>query len=197
MAEIIASMSVSLDGFVAGPEHDVSQVFAWYGSGDVEVPTPSWTYKLGPKNAEYLRDVLATCGAILAGRAVFDMTDGWDGQGPMGLPVVVYSRDVPAGWEDSDFVFCDTIGKAAATAKEIAGEGRFVGTSGTRTVRNLINAGLLDGVEMNVVPVLLGSGHRFFDGLEGTPIALEGPTRIIEGEGVTHMRYRVRGPVSA
>lgn len=198
MTEIIASMSVSLDGFVAGPNHDITHVFAWHQTGEVEIPAPAAprSFMLGPKNAAYLRSIIDGCGAILSGRALFDMTNGWGGTHPMGVPLVVYSRDVPEGWEDSDVVFRDTIEGAAAAAKEIAGAGKYVGASGTRTVANLLNAGLLDRIDMNVVPVLLGSGNRYFDGLTTAPIALD-EREIIEGEGVTHVRYRVRGPISA
>lgn len=87
-------------------------------------------------------------------------------------------------------VFRDTIEEAAAVARELAGD-KYVGTSGTRTVANLLNAGLLDGIEVNLVPYLLGEGHRFFDGLKGMPIALDGP-EVIEGEVATHLRYTIR-----
>ncbi|GIG67955.1 dihydrofolate reductase family protein [Phytomonospora endophytica] len=195
MSRIIASMSMSLDGFIAGPEHRIDEVFSWHHSGDEVIPVTigdqPYEFKVGPVNAEYIRRTWGECGAILCGRALFDMTGGWGGRHPVDRPIVCYSRGVPEGWEDRDeVVFADTIEEAAAVAKKLAGDG-FVGTSGTRTVANLLNAGLLDGIEVNLVPYLLGKGHRFFDGLSTTPIALDGP-EVIEGEGVTHLRYTVR-----
>lgn len=195
MSSIIASMSMSLDGFIAGPEHRVDEVFSWHHNGDTTVPVTIgdrlYEFHVGPVNAEHLRRTWGECGAILCGRGLFDLTGGWDGHHPVDQPIVCYSRGIPEGWEDrDDAVFCDTIEEAAAVAKKLAGD-KYVGVAGTRTVANLLNAGLLDGIEVNLVPFLLGEGHRFFDGLRTTPIALDGPV-VVEGEGVTHLRYTLR-----
>ncbi|MEV0647707.1 deaminase [Phytomonospora sp. NPDC050363] len=186
-------MSMSLDGFIAGPEHRVDEVFSWYQNGDIELETnmAEFRFHVGEANARYLREAWGRIGAILAGRALFDITGGWGGTHPAGQPTVVYSREIPDGWENTEMMrFAPTLAEAAALAREIAGD-KMVGTSGTRTVAGLLNEGLLDGIEVNLVPYLLGEGHRFFDGLKNTPIALTQPT-VVEGEGVTHLRYDLR-----
>lgn len=195
MATVVASMSMSLDGFIAGPEHQVDQVFSWHQSGDVAIPvkigTQDYTFNVGPVDARYLREQWAEVGAILCGRGLFDLTQGWGGRHPVDQPIVCYSRGIPEGWEDRDEVtFVDTLEGAVEAARKIAGDG-MVGVSGTRITAALLNAGLLDEIEIQVVPCLIGEGHRFFDGLTKTPIALDIP-KVVEGEGVTHLRYVVR-----
>jgi len=195
MATIVASMSMSLDGFIAGPEHQIDQVFSWHQSGDVAIPvtigSKDYTFNVGPVDAKYLTESWAEVGAILCGRGLFDLTQGWGGAHPVGQPIVCYSRGIPEGWEDrTEVTFADTIEGAAEAARKIAGD-RLVGVSGTRIVAELLNNGLLDAIDISVVPVLIGKGLRFFDGLKTTPLALDGPT-VIEGEGATHLRYTVR-----
>jgi dihydrofolate reductase len=196
LATVIAEMTMSLDGFVADPSDGVEQLFGWYGSGDVAVPTPGSeiTFQTSEASAGHLRELLDGIGAIISGRRMFDVADGWGGSHPLGAPVFVVTHNVPPGWprDDAPFTFVtDGIESAVAQAKTTAGDG-LVGVGGADIAQQCLNAGLLDEVRVNLVPVLLGEGIRFFDNLAGAPIELGGP-KVLEGTGVTHLYYRVRG----
>ena len=196
MATVIAEMSMSVDGFVADPFDEVGPLFDWYGNGDVEVPTAQperWTFRTSEASARYLRESLQRTGAIVAGRRLFDVAGGWGGTHPWGVPVFVVTHSLPEGWprEDVPFTFVtDGLERAVARAKATAGEG-WVGVAGPNVAQQCLDARLLDEVRINLVPVLLGEGIRFFGNLSNAPLALEGPN-VIEGIGVTHLRYRVR-----
>jgi dihydrofolate reductase len=108
--------------------------------------------------------------------------------------VVVVSHSVPAGWprQDAPFSFVtDGIEAAVEQAKVLAGD-KAVGVNGGTIASQCLNAGLLDEIWVDLVPVLLGGGTPFFDQLKNAPAELEGPTSVVEGTDVTHLRYRVR-----
>lgn len=194
MASVIASFSMSLDGFVADPSDAVGPLFDWYGNGDVEVRWPGndmVSHTTAP-SAGYLHEVIEGCGALVAGRRLFDYTDGWAGSHPLGVPVFVVSHSVPDGWpqDDAPFTFVtDGVESAVAQAKEVAGE-RIVGVGGPNVAQQCLDAGLLDEVHIQLVPVLFGEGIRFFGDRREPPLMLDDPT-VIEGRRVTHLRYRV------
>jgi dihydrofolate reductase len=199
MSKVYTGASMSLDGYIAGPgESGFEHLFQWYGNGDVEVPTthPDMTFRLTPASAEHFRSYLDSTGALVVGRRLFDSTGAWGGNHPMGLPVVVVTHSVPEGWprEDAPFTFVtDGIESAIETAKGLAGE-KVVGVNGGMIASQCLNAGLLDEVWVELVPVLLGAGTPFFDQLTSAPVELEGPVTVVEGNRVTHLRYRVRYP---
>jgi dihydrofolate reductase len=195
MATVGTELSMSLDGFVADLYDGVEHLFEWYGNGDVTVPTadPRWTFRVSEPSAGHLRDGMARVGALISGRRLFDHTNGWGGNHPYGVPVFVVSHTVPDGWPraDAPFTFVtDGIESAVAQAKAVAGD-KLVGVAGPNIVQQCLNAGLLDEIVVNLVPVLLGDGIRFFEGIRDAPVMLEGP-RVIEGTGVTHLYYRVK-----
>lgn len=197
MATVIAEMSMSLDGFVADPSDAVGPLFHWYANGDVAVPTAypeRWTWHTSEASAGHLRDLLDTAGAVVSGRRLFDITDGWNGKHPFAVPIFVVTHSVPDGWprEDAPVTFVtDGVESAVEQAKASAGD-RVVGVGGADIAQQCLNAGLLDELRVNLVPVLLGEGIRYFDNLSDTPVQLDGP-RVVEGTGVTHLYYRVRG----
>ncbi len=195
MARVIADMAMSLDGFVADPSDGVEHLFGWFGNGDVAVPTadPRWTFHTSEASARHLREAFANVGALVCGRRVFDLAGGWGGNHPTGAPVFVVTHTVPDGWprEDAPLTFVtDGVESALAQAKTVAGD-KVVAVATPDIAQQCLNEGLLDGIQVNLVPVLLGEGIRFFDNLAGAPIELEDP-RVIEGTGVTHLYYRVR-----
>jgi dihydrofolate reductase len=198
MATVVAEMSMSLDGFVADPSDQVGPLFDWYGNGEVEVPSANperWAFRTSEASARYLRDSLERVGALVAGRRLFDI-GGWGDHGhPFGVPVFVVTHSVPEGWPREDapvpFTFVtDGVERAVEQAKATVGDG-VVGVAGPNVAQQCLNAGLLDEVRVDLVPVLLGQGIRYFDNLSDAPVALEGP-RVIQGTGVTHLIYRVR-----
>ncbi len=196
MSKVIAIMSMSLDGYVADPDDGVAEVFGWYfTSGDVEVHTRGsdpMTFKVSGPSAEHLRGLTSGLGAVLAGRRTFDKAEGWGGNHAWG-PAFVLTHNVPAGWPrpgSTVHFVTDGVESAVGQAKTAAA-GKNVGVHGADTIQQLLNAGLLDEISVDIAAVLLGSGVRLFDRLAGTPFALGDPT-VIAGVGVTHLRYPVR-----
>ncbi|HET7137454.1 MAG TPA: dihydrofolate reductase family protein [Gaiellaceae bacterium] len=194
MSKVIALMSMSLDGFVADPNDGVDEVFDWYFSGDVEVPTanPDFTFRVSRPSADHLNGLQAEIGAMLTGRRTFDRADGWHGRHPWGIPAFVVTHDVPDGWprpgSTVQFV-TDGIEAAVARAKSAAAP-KSVGVHGARTIQQCLDAGLLDAIHIDLAAVLLGAGVRLFDNLANTPAILGDPT-VVTGVGVTHLRYPV------
>ena len=196
MSKLVAIMSMSLDGYVADLDDGVREVFDWYlDSGDVEFHTGGsdpMTFKVSAPSAEHLKHLWAELGAVLTGRATFDVAQGWGGNHAWG-PAFVLTHHIPAGWPrpDSTVHFVtDGIESAVNQAKAAAG-GKNVAVHGADTIQQLLNAGLLDEIHVDVAAVLLGSGVRLFEGLTGTPANLGNP-KVTAGVGVTHLRYPVR-----
>jgi dihydrofolate reductase len=199
MTKVFTGASMSLDGYISGPaETGFEHLFKWYGNGDVEVPTaqPELTMRMSPVSAEHFRAIIDMTGALVVGRKLFDSTNAWGGRHPMDRPVVVVTHSVPEGWprEDAPFTFVtDGIERAIEQAKALAGD-KVVGVNGGTIASQCLDAGLLDEIWVDLVPVLLGGGTPFFEQLKGAPFELEGPTSVVEGTDVTHLRYRVRYP---
>ena len=131
-------------------------------------------------------------GAVLTGRRTFDVAHGWDGNHTWG-PAFVLTHHVPAGWprpNSTVHFVTDGVETAVAQAKAAAG-GKPVGVHCADAIQQLLDAGLLDEIHVDITAVLLGSGVRLFDHLAETPAALGNPT-VIPGAGVTHLRYPVR-----
>jgi dihydrofolate reductase len=199
MTKVVAIMSMSLDGYVADANDGVAEVFDWYFSGDVEVPTASgssgMTFQVSPPSADHLRGLVAETGAMLTGRRTFEVAGGWGGRHPWDIPAFVVTHDVPEGWPrpDSTVEFVtDGLESAVARAKAAAGP-KSVGVHGAQTIQQCLNAGLLDELHVDLAAVLLGAGVPLFDGLANTPAVLGNPT-VVAGEGVTHLRYPVHRP---
>ena len=196
MAKVVALMSMSLDGYVADANDGVDEVFDWYFSGDIEIPisspTMEMTFRVSEPSAEHLKGLIAELGAMLTGRRTFEAADGWGGQHAWG-PAFVVTHDVPEGWprpgSTVEFV-TDGIESAVARAKAAAGS-KSVGVHGADTIQQCLNAGLLDEIQVDLAAVLLGDGVRLFDHLADTPVVLGDP-KVVDGVGVTHLRYPVR-----
>jgi dihydrofolate reductase len=196
MTKVVALMSMSLDGYVADENDGVAEVFDWYFSGDVEVPTASatsdMTFQVSPRSAEHLTGLVAEIGAMLTGRRTFEVADGWGGQHPWDVPAFIVTHQVPEGWprpgSTIEFV-TDGIESAVAQARSAAGP-KSVGVHGAQTIQQCLDAGLLDEIHIDLAAVLLGEGVRLFDHLANTPVVLGDPT-VVAGVGVTHLRYPV------
>ena len=197
MTTVFTGASMSLDGYISSPaDSDFAHLFKWYSGGDVEVPTaqPELTMHMTPENAEHFRGLIDMTGALVVGRRLFDETSGWNGNHPIGVPVVVLTHSVPDGWprEDAPFTFVsDGIERAIEEAGRLAGD-KVVGVNGGMIARQCLDAGLLDEIWVDLVPVLLGRGTPFFEQLAGAPVELEGPISVVDAADVTHLRYRVR-----
>ncbi len=132
---------------------------------------------------------------IYAGRSLFDHTKGWGGKHSMGVPVVVLTHSVREGWEQEGewftFVTEGGIEAAVEAASRIAGD-KVVGVNGGEMASQAVNAGLLDELWIELVPMLLGDGVPFFSQLRDAPVLLDGPISVVQGEHVTHLRYSFR-----
>ena len=196
MSKVVAIMSMSLDGYVADRNDGVGEVFDWYSSsGDVEFNTGGsdpMTFKVSAPSAEHLRALTSELGAVLTGRRTFEVAGGWGGNHAWG-PAFVITHNIPAGWPrpNSTVHFVTDGIESAVNQAKAAAAGKSVGVHGTDTIQQLLNAGLLDEISVDIAAVLLGSGVRLFDHLAGTPTVLGNPT-VIPGVGVTHLRYPVR-----
>jgi dihydrofolate reductase len=207
LGKVTMGLSMSLDGFIAGPndgpEHPLGEggerLFAWYGSGDTEYTAQNSTtpVKVYRASAEMLQEWFGAIGAIVSGRRTFDITDGWGGRHTLDVPVFVVTHAVPQEWvkrnKGAPFTFVtDGVESAVRQAQAVAGD-KDVAVGAASLVQQCLRAGLLDEVHVTVVPVLLGGGVRLFDQLGGEPIELE-RTRLIEDPDVTHLTFRVVKP---
>lgn len=198
MSKLIYSMSVSLDGFIAGPNESLEnglgdgghRLHEWLmtdGELDVEGVRRS-----GTVNGRILDEVMAT-GAVVAGRGTFEPAGGWGGDHHDGVPIFIVARDEPridiSQWPLVSYVSDVT---TAMTRARLAAGDKNVLVHGAGVTRLALAAGVLDELELHVVPVIFGQGRRLFEGLPSEQIELE-RIRILEGEnGVTHVRHRVR-----
>jgi dihydrofolate reductase len=199
MSNTVLYMSMSLDGFIAGPNerpdnplgdggHRLHEWFPTDADGDREAILGRPT----GVNGQVVDEFMAT-GAVVAGRGTFEPAGGWGGDHHDGVPIFIYSRREPGidigRWPLVTYV--TDVGTAIARAKEAAGD-KNVLVHGAAVAQLALAAGVLDELEIHLVPVLLGQGRRLFDNLDPEHIELE-RTRILEGEdGVTHMHYRVQ-----
>jgi dihydrofolate reductase len=191
-------MSMSLDGFIAGPNAGPGnglgdggdRLHEWFlTAGDADHKAISG--RLTGVNGQIVDEFMAT-GAIVAGRGTVEPAGYWGGDHHDGVPIFVLSRREPHSeigqWPLVTFV--NDVRAAMSEAKRAAGD-KNVLVHGAGTAQLALAAGLLDELEIHLVPVLLGQGRRLFDNLDPEHIELV-RTRILEGEaGVTHMRYRV------
>jgi dihydrofolate reductase len=196
MSKVIAIMSMSLDGYVADRNGSVAQVMSWYmTSGNIEIQTGGsdpMTLKVSEASAKHFRDLTSELGSVLTGRRTFEVAHGWGGNHAWG-PAFVLTHHIPAGWPrpNSTVHFVTDGIESAVNQAKVAAAGKSVGVHGADTIQQLLNAGLLDEINVDIAAVLLGSGVRLFDHLTGTPAVLGNPT-VIAGVGVTHLRYPVR-----
>jgi len=202
MGRVAVGLSMSLDGFIAGPNDGPERplgeggerLFEWYSSGETEyrLPGTEMVFSVSPQSAELLREAHRAMGAFVTGRRTFDITNGWGGSPPLGVPSFVVTHTVPQEWvyEGSPFTFvADGVKSAICQAKQAAGD-KNVSVSSASIAQQCLKAGLLDEIQIDLAAVLLGGGVRLFDNLGITPIELE-CTGVIEGQGVTHLRFRI------
>jgi dihydrofolate reductase len=195
MGKVIVTAAVSLDGFVADDSGAVGPLFDYYESGDVEMALgdSERLFHVTPATAEYLqRFATANVACVVIGRNLFDLTNGWNGRPASGDAVFVVTHEAPTDWPfpDAPYTFVeDGVVAAIAQAKAFADD-RDVAVTAGNVGGQAIEAGLVDEVHMNLVPVLLGSGVRFFGDYAGETALFEDP-EVIEGKRVTHLIYRV------
>lgn len=192
MGKVVMYSSVSVDGFIADEKDQPGPLFDWLTGGDVPLDAGG-VLKVSQTSYDHVRPYWDGIGATIAGRHVFDLTDGWDGVPPAGVDhvVVVTHRPPPEGWDsEAPFHFVDGVEAAVAKAQELAGD-RVVEVAAGDVGGQVLAAGLVDEVRMDVVPVVFGTGKRFFGPVAGQRL-LEDPEVVIRGNRVLHVCYRVR-----
>jgi dihydrofolate reductase len=197
MGKVVVQATMSLDGFIADPSGRVGPLFDWYGNGEVEFTgaDKDRVFRISAASAEYLRSAWSNVGPGVIGRRLFDITDGWGGKPPVGDAVFVVTHRVPTAWieahPDAPFTFVtDGVASALARAQDVAGDRDISLTAGDMAGQALA-AGLVDELRVDLVPVLLGTGVRYFGDFTGAEQLLENP-EVVQGDRVTHLHYRVR-----
>ncbi len=201
MGKVVFNMTMSLDGFVAGPNDGPDnglgdggdRLFTWYFSGDREVPISdgNMVLKVAPQSAAILNEAFENSGAGVWGRRTFDIARGWNGHPPI-TPCLVVTHAVPQTWvyEGSPFTFVtDGVESAIRQAKKAAGS-KDVVVSTASLLQQCLNAGLMDELHIDVAPLLLGKGVRLFDHLNIKPTELE-IIRAVQAPHVIHLGFRV------
>ena len=213
MSKVFCDLSMSLDGYVAGPNQTLEEPL---GRGGEQLH--EWAFRLksfreqhgmeggesGPDD-EVVQEWLAGSGAVVMGRRMFSGGAGpwgddpnaggwWGDDPPFRVPVFVlthHPRETVIKEGGTSFTFVtDGIEAALEQARAGAGEEDVLIGGGASVVQQALKAGLLDELQIHLAPVLLGDGVRLFDRLEGVPVELEA-TRVIESPAVTHLNYRV------
>jgi dihydrofolate reductase len=211
MTQLTLDISMSLDGFIAGPNPTVEQPLGEGGEGLHEwvFGLKSWREPHGLDGGstgvddEVMRESFTATGAVVMGRRMFsggegpweddpNADGGWGDDPPFGVPVFIlthHARETVEKQGGTSFTFV-TDGPEAALerAREAAGDRNVALGGGANVVQQYLRAGLLDELQLHVVPILLGGGVRLLDGLD--PLQLE-VTRVVESPEVTHLKYRV------
>jgi dihydrofolate reductase len=195
MAQVLTHMCMSLDGFVAQPDDNPAELFEWYWTGDVVVPSAQagMSFSVDAASAVMLRELTSGCGALVVGRRLFDQSDGWSDNHPAGAPVVVVTHRPPPDDAAARFprtTFTGSVEQGIAAAKEIAGD-KFVTIASADIIQQALNLSLVDELCISQVPVLFGTGIRYFGELVGAHVMLEDPT-VTQGVRALHLRYPVR-----
>lgn len=197
MGKTVMGAVVSLDGFIADDDDRVGPLFDFYQNGDVawSFPGTDREFRTTRASADFMLGHHRDVAAVVIGRRLFDLTDGWHGEPAAGEHVFVVTHEPPTDWEHAEtapFTFVGGVEEAIAAAKGFAG-GRDVNVSAGEIGSQALELGLIDQVVVNQVPVVFGSGRPFFAiGALAEPLLLENPTEIVRGDRVTHLVYDVR-----
>ena len=193
MSKVIMADAVSLDGFLATEDDQVGPLHDFYGNGDTPVTAGNHHtfFKTSAVTASYIDAQWSRIGAMVIGRRLFDITNGWGGVPVAGDRVFVVTHTAPTDWEYlgvAPFTFVtDGVASAIAQAKEVAGPDRDVALNGGDVGGQAFAAGLVDELDVALVPVVFGSGKRFFGDYAAGPVELDDPTTVVQGDRVTHM----------
>jgi dihydrofolate reductase len=194
MSRVILYMAMSLDGFITGPGDDKEnpagvggmRLMEWLGDGESQVAD----FRPSDCRSQIVFDEIMSTGAVITGRRTGDFADYWGGNHHDGVPIFVLTHTAPADnpYERVHFV-TDGVVACVERAKAAAGD-RHVMLHGAFTAQECLKAGVLDGLEIQLMPVLLGQGRLLFEGLPPEHIELD-LVRTLEAPGVLHLRYEV------
>jgi dihydrofolate reductase len=198
MGSVVIDLSISLDGFIAGPDDGAelplgrggTALFTWMTAGP---PANEAERRLRPPDPSkpIVDEWVSGTGAIISGRRTFDIANGWRDGHPVDVPIFVVTHEAPTqgDWSPRVSFVTEGLDTALDRAQQAAGD-KSVSIAGAELARQLLRSNRVDEIQVSVAPVLLGGGVRLFDDLGPEPITLE-QTRVIGSDGVTHLRYRV------
>ncbi|SDS87583.1 dihydrofolate reductase family protein [Jiangella sp. DSM 45060] len=199
MSDVYLTMAMSLDGFITGPDDNAEnpagtngmRLMNWLGGGAEPGADGPQAYRPKHPHSQQVFDESMATGAVIAGRRTADFAGYWGGDHHNGVPIFVPTHQPPAEnpYERVHYV-TDGIASCVEQAKQAAG-GSDVMMHGAYTGQEALKAGVLDRIEIQLRPVLLGRGRRLFDGLPSEHTDLE-LVRTLEDPGVLHLRYAVR-----
>lgn len=196
MAKVVATITMSLDGCITGPNDGPGRglgkggerLHYWVFGGP-------WTYAEEPRgeptgvDKEYLDEAMARGGAVVIGRNMYEAAEAWGGSNPFGVQLFVVTHRPEDEPEKGGFTFVNGLDEAIARAREAAG-GKDVGIGGgADVIRQALQAGYVDELSISIAPVILGGGKRLFDGSERT-MNLE-HAGLLQSPFATHLKYRV------
>ncbi|TQS71857.1 dihydrofolate reductase [Ornithinibacillus gellani] len=200
MGKVILDISISVDGFVAGPDDQQQQPLGkggdalhdWLFSGDYP-SRHNDMFKLSRINKDIFDREIPNVGAMIVGRRTFDLVNGWGGSHPIqGVPIFVVTHEEPETYLEhhTSFTFVtDGVESAIQQAKATA-NGKNVGIGTASIAQQCIKAGFLDEMHLHIAPIILGSGIRLFDQIGEDQIQLESK-RVVDGSNVVHLIYRL------
>ncbi|MGI5242328.1 dihydrofolate reductase family protein [Dactylosporangium sp. CA-139066] len=183
MSDVEINITVSVDGFVTGPDPGPHQ-----GLGAGGEPLHDWLEH--PAGRALSAATFAAAGAVVTSRTVYDVTSGWGDDGFYHMPVFVVTHRVepPVRKSDTTFTFVDGVAPAIAAAKAAAGGKDVHVMGGASIAQQVLAAGLADRLRLHVAPMLLGAGTPLFAG--GAPAALT-HVETVDTPSATHITYRV------
>ena len=197
MGKVVAAITTSVDGYVAGPDDGPGKglgeggerLHYWVFGGP-------WSYGAEPsgeatgEDAEWLQEAMAGLGAVVGGRWTYEAAEHWGDENPWGLPFFIVTHRPEEQPDGDSFVFVDGVEEAVTLAKDAAGEKDVSVMGGADTIRQALEAGLVDQLTIIVAPVILGGGKRLFEGFT-KDIELE-HIGVRQSQYATFIDYRVR-----
>ena len=202
MTKVLAGITTSVDGYVAGPDDGPGKglgeggerLHYWVFGGP-------WTYDAEPsgeatgEDAEWLSEAVSRIGAVVAGRQTYEASDRWGGQNPWGLPFFIVTHRPEDEPEGGAFTFVSGVEEAVEQAREVTGDKDVHVMGGADVIRQALEAGIVDELTIIVAPVVLGGGKRLFEGFT-TSLELE-HLGVRQSSFATFIDYRVKGVVEA
>jgi dihydrofolate reductase len=196
MTGVNAGITISLDGYITGPNDGPGRglgeggerLHYWVFGGP-------WTYAEEPRgepvgaDKQLLDEAFATVGAVVGGRNTYEAAEAWGGKNPWGMPFFIVTHRPEDAPTDAGFEFVNGLDDAIARAREAAGDKDVFVMGGAEVIRQALRRGYVEELSITIAPVVLGGGKRLFDGFDET-INLE-PVRVLESPFATHIMYRI------
>jgi dihydrofolate reductase len=196
MTKVAAGITISLDGYVAGPNDGPGRglgeggerLHYWVFGGP-------WTYDEEPRgeatgaDKEFLDDGISRGGAIVGGRNTYEAARAWGGRNPFNLPFFIVTHRPEDEPPDAGFTFVNGLDEAIAQAREAGGDKDVFVMGGADVIRQALRAGYVEVLSVTIAPVVLGGGKRLFEDFD-EPVTLE-HERLLQSPFATHITYRV------